>query len=52
MITGTEVNLFHYKGKNLFRKILPGQHVVQCGNFDFDLIIFEARSEPRWQSSE
>ena len=52
MITGTEVNLFHYKGKNLFRKILPGQHVVQCGNFDFDLILFEERSEPRWQSSE
>jgi hypothetical protein len=52
MITGTEVNLFHYKGKNLFRKILPGQHVVQCGNFDFDLTLFEERSEPRWQSSE
>lgn len=50
MVTGTEVNLFHYKGKKLFRKILPGQHVVQCGSFDFDLIIFEERSEPRWQS--
>lgn len=51
MQNGTAVNAFHNreKGRMFFRKIQPGrQNVSWTGKFDFDLIIYEERSAPRW----
>ena len=48
---GEQVNTFHNreKGKKFFKKIPPGrQKVVWSGKFDWDLVIYEERSEPRW----
>lgn len=48
---GERVNAFHNreKGKTFFKKIPPGrQKVVWSGKFDWDLTIYEERSEPRW----
>lgn len=48
---GEKVNAFHNreKGKTFFKKIPPGrQKVVWSGKFDWDLTIYEERSEPRW----
>lgn len=48
---GEQVNAFHSreKGKKFFKKIPPGrQKVVWSGKFDWDLVIYEERSEPRW----
>lgn len=48
---GEKVNAFHNreKGKTFFKKIPPGrQKVVWSGKFDWDLVIYEERSEPRW----
>lgn len=48
---GERVNAFHNreKGKTFFKKIPPGrQKVVWSGKFDWDLVIYEERSEPRW----
>ena len=48
---GEHINAFHNreKGKTFFRKIPPGrQTVVWTGKFDWDLILYEERSEPRW----
>lgn len=48
---GEQVNAFHNreKGKKFFKKIPPGrQKVVWSGKFDWDLVIYEERSEPRW----
>lgn len=48
---GEQVNAFHNreKGKTFFKKIPPGrQKVVWSGKFDWDLVIYEERSEPRW----
>lgn len=49
---GEKVNAYHnrQKGTEFFKKINPGrQSVVGTGEFDFDLIIFEERSEPKWK---
>lgn len=51
MVNGTGINAFHnrQKGKTIFRKIQPGRHsIVWTGKFNFDLIIYEERSEPKW----
>lgn len=51
MANGEAVNAFHNreKGKAFFRKILPGrQQVTWTGKFDWDLTIYEERSEPKW----
>lgn len=48
---GEQFNAFHNreKGKTFFKKIPPGrQKVVWSGKFDWDLVIYEERSEPRW----
>ena len=48
---GEKVNAFHNreKGTTFFKKIPPGrQKVVWSGKFDWDLTIYEERSEPRW----
>lgn len=45
-------NLYHnrQKGRNFFRKIGPGrQSISWTGKFDFDLIIYEERGEPKWK---
>lgn len=48
MLNGTKVNLFHYRGRDVFTKILPGrQQISWDGKFDFDIILFEERSEPK-----
>lgn len=50
MLNGTLVNLFHYRGTDIFTKISPGKNdIVWPGSFDFDLITYEERSEPKWQ---
>ncbi len=49
MMNGTKVNLFHYRGLDIFQKILPGKQIVSWnGKFDFDITLFEERSEPKW----
>lgn len=51
MRNGEEVNAFHSreKSRTFFRKIKPGRNTVSWpGGFDFDLIIFEERTEPKW----
>lgn len=49
MMNGTKVNLFHYRGLDIFQKISPGKQVVSWdGKFDFDITLFKERSEPEW----
>lgn len=49
MMNGTKVNLFHYRGLDIFQRILPGKQVVSWdGKFDFDITLFKERSEPEW----
>lgn len=51
MANGERVNAFHNreKGKTFFREIPPGrQPVTWTGKFDWDLTIYEERSEPKW----
>ena len=39
------------KKKSIFKKVPPGrQEIVWSGTFDFDLLIYEERSEPKWQN--
>lgn len=48
---GQRENLFHYreKGKRFFEKIKPGrQQVKWTGKFDFEIEMYEERSEPKW----
>lgn len=48
---GTIVNAFHnrQKQRTFFQKIKPGRQPVSwTGKFPFDLIIYEERSEPKW----
>lgn len=50
---GEKEDAFHnrQKGKEFFRKIQHGrQAVLWTGKFDFDIVIFEERSEPKWSS--
>lgn len=52
MVTGQVVNAFHDRDKDsdAFRKITPGRKGVNwSGKFDFDLILYEERGEPRWK---
>lgn len=49
---GERENLYHnrQKGRNFFRKIDPGRQPISwTGKFDFDLIIYEERGEPKWR---
>ena len=51
MNSGKRVNMFHYRsfGSTLFQPIQTGmQNIFWDGKFDFDLILFEERSEPKW----
>ena len=51
MLSGIRVNSFHYRSfaNSIFRPIPPGEQDISWdGSFDFDLILFEERSEPRW----
>lgn len=51
MMNGTKVNMFHYRGNGVFTKILPGRQVISWdGKFDFDIVMFIERSEPKWVS--
>lgn len=47
---GVVVNLFRYRESNMiFEKIQTGtQQVYWNGSFDFDLLLYEERSEPAW----
>lgn len=49
--SGIKVNAFHYRSfeNSVFSPIQVGrQEVFWDGKFDFDLILFEERSEPKW----
>lgn len=49
--SGIKVNAFHYRSfeNSVFRPIQVGrQEVFWDGKFDFDIILFEERSEPKW----
>lgn len=51
MITGQKVNAFHNRSKSddVFRKITPGRKTINwSGKYDFDLILYEERGEPKW----
>lgn len=51
MVNGTKVSLFNERDKlsSVFEKIPPGrQRVSAPGTFNFDLILYEERSEPEW----
>lgn len=55
MISGQKVNSFHCRDKenDIFRKIPPGKKTINWpGKFNFDLILYEERGEPKWQSLE
>lgn len=50
---GEKVNAYHNrkKGKEFFEKIRTGRQMVQwTGKFDFDIIIIEERSAPKWKA--
>lgn len=52
MNNGEKVNAYHnrQKGRKFFKKIQPGRNSISwTGKFNFDLIIFEERGEPRWR---
>lgn len=52
MNNGERVNAFHnrQKGWKFFQKIPPGRQMISwTGKFEFDLIIYEERGEPRWR---
>lgn len=49
---GERVNAFHnrQKGMDFFRKIPAGrQYIMWTGKFEFDVTLYEERSEPRWK---
>lgn len=49
--TGEAINAYHYRQKRrtFFQKIAPGrQTITWTGKFDFDLILYTERSEPKW----
>lgn len=49
---GEQENLYHnrQKGRNFFRKVAPGRQPISwAGKFNFDLIIYEERGEPKWK---
>lgn len=49
--TGEKVNWFNNRSREsyIFEPIAPGQaDILYNGSFDFDLVIIEERSEPRW----
>ena len=51
LTSGIKVNAFHYRSfeNSVFRPIQVGrQEVFWDGKFDFDIILFEERSEPKW----
>lgn len=51
MSNGVRDNLFNERDKqsSVFKKISPGkQRVLSPGAFDFQIILYEERSEPRW----
>lgn len=51
MVNGTKVSLFNERDKlsSVFEKIPPGrQRVAAPGTFNFDLVLYEERSEPEW----
>lgn len=48
---GERANAYHYrqKGREFFQKIQPGRQMIQwTGKFNFDLTVYEERSEPKW----
>ena len=48
---GEEMNEYHCrsKGREFFQKIQPGRQMIQwTGKFNFDLTVYEERSEPKW----
>lgn len=48
---GTQINQFNNRNKTsyIFEKIKPGKNVVsRTGDFTFEIITLEERSEPRW----
>lgn len=50
---GEKVNAYHnrQKGKEFFEKIRTGRQIVQwTGKFDFDIIVIEERSAPKWKT--
>lgn len=53
MAAGQKVNCFHNRAKgedSVFHKISSGRKPVSWpGKFDFDLILYQERGEPRWQ---
>lgn len=51
MVSGIRVNAFHNRSfkNSVFQPVQTGrQDVFWDGKFDFDLILYEERSEPRW----
>lgn len=52
MMNGMKVNIFHARAKgakSVFKKISAGrQEITWPGTFNFDLIVYEERSEPKW----
>lgn len=51
MVSGIRTNSFHNRDKknSVFRKIQTGRQVISwSGKFDFDITIYQERSEPKW----
>lgn len=52
---GDEINVFNDRNKNnrLYVPIPPGTSMVVWNNsFTFDIVIYDARSEPKWENEE
>ena len=52
---GDEINVFNDRNKDnrLYIPIPPGTNIVVWNNsFSFDIVVYDARSEPKWESDE
>lgn len=52
---GDEINVFNDRNKDnrLYVPIPPGTNIVVWNNsFSFDIVVYDARSEPKWESDE
>ena len=54
-VHGDEINVFNDRNKDnrLYIPIPPGTNIVVWNNsFSFDIVVYDARSEPKWESDE
>lgn len=45
---GEKINMFHFRSKDIFRKIPKGTSTLTWNGFGFDITLLQERSEPKW----